>query len=76
MSVMGLFFISIFSFAMLWLARQGVFASHWLEEGDVAHYRPDAGKEPPPPAKVGLAIFLAVAGCLFSLLAAAFFMRG
>lgn len=76
MSVMGLFFISIFSFAILWLARQGVFASHWLEEGEVAHHRRPAATEPPPAAKVGLAIFLAVAGCLFSLLAAAFYMRG
>ncbi|MFO1125608.1 MAG: cytochrome c oxidase subunit 3 [Methylocystis sp.] len=76
MSVMGLFFIFIFSFAILWLARQGVLESPWLEEGDVAQYRSDAGKEPPPATKVGLAIFLAVAGCLFSLLAAAFFMRG
>lgn len=76
MSVMGLFFIAIFSFALLWLGRQGVFASHWLEEGEVAQYRRAGGAEPPPATKVGLAIFLAVAGCLFSLLAAAFFMRG
>ncbi len=76
MSVMGLFFIVIFSFALLWLARQGVFEAHWLEEGEVAQYRRVAGTEPPPASKVGLAIFLAVAGCLFSLLAAAFFMRG
>lgn len=76
MSVMGLFFIFIFSLALLWLARQGVFESHWLEEGEVAHYRGATGAEPPPAAKVGLAVFLAVAGCLFSLLAAAFFMRG
>ncbi len=76
MSVMGLFFISIFSFAILWLARQGVFAAHWLEEGEVANHRRPAATEPPPAAKVGLAIFLAVAGCLFSLLAAAFYMRG
>jgi cytochrome c oxidase subunit 3 len=76
MSVLGLFFILIFSLALLWLARQGVMESPWLEEGEVAHYRSAAGNEPPPAAKVGLAIFLAVAGCLFSLLAAAFFMRG
>jgi cytochrome c oxidase subunit 3 len=76
MSVMGLFFIFIFSVAILWLARQGVMESPWLEEGEVAHYRRAAGTEPPPATKVALAIFLAVAGCLFSLLAAAFFMRG
>ncbi|TLG75585.1 cytochrome c oxidase subunit 3 [Methylocystis sp. B8] len=76
MSVMGLFFIFIFTVAILWLARQGVMESPWLEEGEVAHYRRAAGAEPPPATKVALAIFLAVAGCLFSLLAAAFFMRG
>jgi cytochrome c oxidase subunit 3 len=76
MSVMGLFFIAIFSFAIVWLARQGVFASHWLEEGEVPQYRRLAGAEPPPATKVALAIFLAIAGCLFSLLTAAFYMRG
>ncbi|MGD9543912.1 MAG: cytochrome c oxidase subunit 3 [Methylocystis sp.] len=76
MSVMGLFFILIFSLAILWLARQGVMESPWLEEGEITTYRRSAGTEPPPATKVALAIFLAVAGCLFSLLAAAFFMRG
>ena len=76
MSVMGLFFILIFTLALLWLARQGVMGSSWLEEGEVTTYQGAAGTEPPPAAKVALAIFLAVAGCLFSLLAAAFFMRG
>lgn len=72
MSVMGLFFIFIASTAIVWLARQGVMQSPWLEEGEVAAF-PRGG--PPPAAKVGLTVFLAVAGCLFSLLAAAFFMR-
>lgn len=75
MSVMGLFFIFIASVAVLWLARQGVMQSPWLEEGEVAQYPRAGGVAPPPAAKVGLAVFLAVAGCLFSLLTAAYFMR-
>lgn len=75
MSVMGLFFVFIASIALVWLVRQGVTQSPWLEEGEVAQYRGARGVAPPPAAKVGLAVFLAVAGCLFSLLMAAFFMR-
>jgi cytochrome c oxidase subunit 3 len=75
MSVMGLFFILIASTALWWLARQGVLQSPWLEEGEIADF-PGAELLPrPPAAKVGLGVFLAVAGCLFSLLCAAFFMR-
>jgi cytochrome c oxidase subunit III len=75
MSVMGLFFIFIASVAVAWMARQGVMQSPWLEEGEVAAYPGGGALAPPPAAKVGLAVFLAVAGCLFSLLTAAFFMR-
>lgn len=77
MSVMGLFFVFIASVAVMWLWRQGVLHSPWLEEGEVTQYpSPRAPGVPPPSAmKVGLAVFLAVAGCLFSLLTAAFFMR-
>ncbi|HMK91095.1 MAG TPA: cytochrome c oxidase subunit III [Methylocystis sp.] len=75
MSVMGLFFVFIASVAVLYLARQGVMQSPWLEEGEVATHPDARGLAPPPAAKVGLIVFLAVAGCLFSLLAAAFFMR-
>ncbi len=71
MSVMGLFFVLIASVAVWWLARQGVLRSPWLEEGEIADF-PGAELLPrPPAAKVGLGVFLAVAGCLFSLL-----MRG
>lgn len=74
MSVMGLFFIFIASVAGWWLVRQGVLQSPWLEEGEVANF-PGPRSSPPSAAKVGLGVFLAVAACLFSLLAAAFFMR-
>jgi len=74
MSVMGIFFILIASTTVVWLWRQGVLEAPWLEEGEVAAC---AGRDPlpTPAAKVGLGVFLAVAGCLFSLMVAAFFMR-
>jgi len=75
MSVMGLFFIFIASIVVIWLWRQGVMRSPWLEEGEVAHFPVQTSLSPPPPAKVGLGVFLAVAACLFSLMIAAYFMR-
>jgi len=79
MSVMGLFFVFIASVVVLWLAREGVMSANWLEEGETVGVakRPGGGDlaPPPPAAKVGLAVFLAVALCIFSLLTAAFFMR-
>jgi cytochrome c oxidase subunit 3 len=74
MSVMGLLFVLIASVAGWWLVRQGILQSPWLEEGRIADL-PGPRTPPPSAAKVGLGVFLAVASCLFSLLAAAFFMR-
>jgi len=74
MSVMGLLFVVIASIAATWLWRQGVLQAPWLQEGDVAGYSGRA-VAPPPAAKVGLGVFLAVAACVFSLMTAAFFMR-
>ncbi len=79
MSVMGLFFVFIASIVVFWLAREGVMSPNWLEEGEsVGVAKPSSagrGLAPPPAAKVGLSVFLAVALCIFSLLTAAFFMR-
>jgi cytochrome c oxidase subunit III len=74
MSVMGIYFIFIATTAVVWLWRQGVMRAPWLEEGEIAAY-PGETSSPPPAAKLGLGVFLAVAGCLFSLMTAAFFMR-
>ncbi len=74
MSVMGLFFICIFSVALIYLWREGVLEASWQQEGEIAAYRANDGR-PPNAAKTGLIVFLAVALCLFSLLCAAFFMR-
>ncbi|QGM46628.1 cytochrome c oxidase subunit 3 [Methylocystis heyeri] len=74
MSLMGIYIFFIVSIAVWWLWRQGVMRSPWLEEGEIAAY-PGGSLSPPPAAKLGLGVFLAVAGCLFSLMAAAYFMR-
>jgi cytochrome c oxidase subunit 3 len=80
MSVIGIFFLFLASTTVFWLARQGVMSSRWLEEGEsVAGTGTSTGvggPAPLPAVKVGLAVFLTVAGCIFSLLMAAFFMRG
>ncbi|MFY9655569.1 MAG: cytochrome c oxidase subunit 3 [Methylocystis sp.] len=79
MSVMGLFFLLIASIVVLWLAREGVMSANWLEEGESVGAAKASfgggGLAPPPAAKVGLGVFLAVALCVFSLLTAAFFIR-
>jgi cytochrome c oxidase subunit III len=74
MSVMGLFFLCIFSVAALWLWGEGVTESPWLQEGEMPAFRAGRGRRPSA-GKLGLVVFLAVALCLFSLLSAAFFMR-
>jgi cytochrome c oxidase subunit III len=74
MSVMGLFFVFVFSIALAYLWREGVLDAPWLKEGEIAAYRGGGGR-PPSAAKTGLVVFLGVALCLFSLLSAAFLMR-
>jgi cytochrome c oxidase subunit 3 len=74
MSAIGLVFLFIASIAGWWLVRQGVLQSPWLEDGRIVG-PPVTHVTPPSAAKVGLGVFLAVASCLFALLAAAFFMR-
>jgi cytochrome c oxidase subunit III len=75
MSGMGFFFIFIACVAAMWLRREGVMRAPALEQGGIAVGSEAGDLAPPPAAKVGLIVFLAVASCLFSLLAAAFFMR-
>ena len=75
MSVMGVFFLFIYTVMGTYLWQQGVLRSDWLKEGDVA-YAPTGSQHPSlSPQKVGLLVFLATAGCVFSLLIASYFMR-
>ena len=56
-----------------WLLRQTIGAQPWLAEG-VEDARPDASSSPPP-AKIGLWVFLAVVTSLFALFISAYTMR-
>jgi cytochrome c oxidase subunit III len=57
-----------------WLSRQGLMSKPWLEQGATGEVPvPEAAS--PPPAKVGLGVFLAVAGSLFALVISTYAMR-
>lgn len=72
MSVAAAFFAVLAAVAGWWLSRQGLLTKPWLEQG-LAHDLPDARSQ--PAARVGLWMFLAVAGSLFALLLSAYSMR-
>jgi len=57
-----------------WLAQQGLATKPWLETGPAGHV-PDTGASPLPAAKIGLGVFLVVAGSLLVLLVSAYTMR-
>lgn len=75
MSVMGIFFLLIYSVMGVYLWQQGVLRSDWLREGEIGYAPAGAALNPLTPQKVGLLVFLATVGCVFSLLIAAYFMR-
>src|SRR5438034_36859 len=49
-----------------WLSQQRLTAKPWLEEGPITDF-PGTGAMTLPAAKIGLGVFLAVAGSLFAL---------
>jgi cytochrome c oxidase subunit 3 len=57
-----------------WLSQQRLTAKPWLEEDPVADF-PGTGAMTMPAAKIGLGVFLAVAGSLFALFISAYSMR-
>src|SRR6266481_1860649 len=57
-----------------WLSQQGLAAKPWLEEGVAVDFREESTSIVPP-AKIGLGVFLAVAGSLFTLFISAYSMR-
>lgn len=71
MSAIILYMAGLAAIAGWWLSQQRLAAKPWLEEGVIA----DSRGEALPPAKVGLGVFLAVAGSLFALLISAYSMR-
>ena len=74
MSAIILFMAGIAAIAGWWLSQQGLAAKPWLEEGVTADLRENSTSSLPP-AKIGLGVFLAVAGSLFALFISAYSMR-
>ena len=74
MSVAILFFGTVAVITVWWLSQQGLTTKPWLEDGTIGGLR-TVGALPLPAAKVGLWIFLAVVGSLFSLFILAYSMR-
>jgi cytochrome c oxidase subunit 3 len=74
MSVIILFLAVIAVIAGWWLSQQQLMAKPWLDVGSIGDL-PAWGETSLPAAKVGLGVFLAVAGCLFALMVSAYFMR-
>jgi cytochrome c oxidase subunit 3 len=68
-----IFLATLLIIAAWWLARQGLMSKPWLEQGVAADW-PSTGS-PPPAAKVGLGVFLAVVGSLFALFISAYAIR-
>ncbi|MDX8451455.1 cytochrome c oxidase subunit 3 [Mesorhizobium sp. VK9D] len=74
MSVILVFLAVIAGFAGWWLSHQRLTSKPWLEQGLTADFV-DLDRSALPTAKIGLGVFLAVVGCLFSLFTSAYFMR-
>jgi cytochrome c oxidase subunit III len=73
-SAIILFMAGIAAIAGWWLSQQRLAAKPWLEEGVMVDLR-EEGTSSLPPAKIGLGVFLAVAGALFALFISAYSMR-
>lgn len=74
MSILLLFLAVLAVIGGWWLSRQRLASMPWLEAGANAEFpRTEASRL--PAAKLGLGLFLAVAGCLFALLTSAYVMR-
>jgi cytochrome c oxidase subunit III len=74
MSATVLFLACVLTTAIGWLWRQGLASKPWLHVGLLAGV-PGANPSTSSTAKVGLGVFLAVAGCLFALFVSAYSMR-
>lgn len=74
MSVILVFLAVIAGFAGWWLSHQRLTAKPWLEQGLAGDFV-GLDRSALPTAKIGLGVFLAVVGCLFSLFTSAYFMR-
>jgi cytochrome c oxidase subunit 3 len=73
-SAIVLYMAGLAAIAGWWLSQQRLTSKPWLEEGLTADFREESASSLPA-AKVGLGLFLAVAGSLFVLLISAYSMR-
>lgn len=73
MTVIVVFVAGLALIAGWWLSHQRLMAKPWLEEGVIADARTEAPQV--PAVKIGLGVFLAVAGALFALFISAYVMR-
>ena len=73
MTAVILFIAAVAAIAAWWLSQQRLAAKPWLEQGVIDDDR--GGAVSLPPAKLGLGVFLAVAGSLFALFISAYSMR-
>lgn len=74
MSVMLVFLAVIAAVIIWWMTRQRLTSRPWLEVGHLE--KPAIGERVPiEPARIGLGVFLAVVGSLFSLFISAYLMR-
>ena len=74
MSAIVLFLAVIAVIVGWWLSQQRLTAKPWLEEGPIGEF-PGTGAMAQPAEKIGLGVFLAVAGALFTLIISAYSMR-
>ena len=74
MSAIVLFLAVIAIIVGWWLSQQRLMAKPWLEEGLTDEF-PGTGAVALPAAKIGLGVFLAVVGALFTLIISAYSMR-
>ncbi len=73
-TIIVVFMVGLTAFAGWWLSHQRLGAKPWLEEGVIGDF-PGSDRLGPPTAKIGLGVFLAVAGSLFALFLSAYAMR-
>jgi cytochrome c oxidase subunit III len=71
MNITFLFLAALAAIAIWWLFQQRITSKPWLETGEIG----DHGAPSLPAAKVGLGVFLSVAGLLFTLFFSAYVLR-
>ena len=75
MGILLLFMAVLGGIVAWWLSQQRLMTKPWLEEGTLDHLSGGTRASSLPTAKIGLGVFLAVVGTLFSLFITAYSMR-